>query len=104
MREFIPDAIYYEENITAAKLKHTQYEILVNNEVAIIHDHSVSIDKSINYINKFKILKKSQLYFEEQYNNATKMNLFFLRFTGRLTLITLYIRLFFKGGLKKWRE
>ena len=78
--------------------------MLVNNNITIIHDHSASIDKSINYINKFKILKKSQIYFEEHYNKASKLELFLLKLTIRLTLITLYVRIFIRGGLKKWKE
>ena len=93
--------LYYEENITSSKLKNTKYKMLVNNNITIIHDHSASIDKSINYINKFKILKKSQIYFEEHYNKASKLELFLLKLTIRLTLITLYVRIFIRGGLKK---
>lgn len=96
--------LYYEENITASKLKNTKYKTLINNNITIIHDHSASIDKSINYINKFKILKKSQMYFEEHYNNASKLELFLLRLTIRLTLITLYVRIFIRGGLKNERN
>ena len=92
--------LYYEENIMASKLKNTKYKTLINNNITIIHDHSASIDKSINYINKFKILKKSQVYFEEYYNKASKGELFLLKLTIRLTLITLYVRIFIRGGLR----
>lgn len=93
--------LYYEENITASKLKRTQYKTLINNNVTIIHDHSVSIDKSINYINKYKILKQSQMYFETNYNNANSIEKILLKVTIRLTLLTLYVRIFLRGGLKK---
>lgn len=93
--------LYYEENIMASKLKHTRYKTLVNNNVTIIHDHSVSIDKSINYINKYKILKKSQMYFEITYNHASSLEKFLLKLTIRLTLLTLYVRIFVRGGLRK---
>ena len=92
--------LYYEENIMASKLKNTKYKTLINNNITIIHDHSASIDKSINYINKFKILKKSQVYFEEYYNKASKGELFLLKLTIRLTLMTLYVRIFIRGGLR----
>ena len=92
--------LYYEENIMASKLKNTKYKTLINNNITIIHDHSASIDKSINYINKFKILKKSQVYFEEYYNKASKGELFLLKLTIRLTLMTLYVRIFFRGVLR----
>ena len=93
--------LYYEENIMASKLKHTRYKILVNNNVTIIHDHSVSVDKNISYINKFKILKKSQMYFETTYNHANSIEKFLLKLTIRLTLLTLYVRIFVRGGLRK---
>lgn len=93
--------LYYEENITASKLKRTKYKLLIDNNVTIIHDHSVSVDKSINYINKFKILKNSQLYFESKYNNASSLEILLLKLTIRLTLMTLYVRIFIRGGLKK---
>lgn len=93
--------LYYEENITASKLKRTQYKTLINNNVTIIHDHSVSVDKNISYINKYKILKQSQLYFETNYNNANSIEKILLKVTIRLTLLTLYVRIFLRGGLKK---
>lgn len=93
--------LYYEENITASKLKRTQYKTLINNNVTIIHDHSVSVDKNISYINKYKILKQSQMYFETNYNNANSIEKILLKVTIRLTLLTLYVRIFIRGGLKK---
>lgn len=93
--------LYYEENITASKLKRTQYKTLINNNVTIIHDHSVSVDKNISCINKYKILKQSQLYFETNYNNANSIEKILLKLTIRLTLLTLYVRIFLRGGLKK---
>lgn len=93
--------LYYEENITASKLKRTQYKTLINNNVTIIHDHSVSVDKNISYINKYKILKQSQMYFETNYNNANSIEKILLKVTIRLTLLTLYVRIFLRGGLKK---
>ena len=93
--------LYYEENITASKLKRTQYKTLINNNVTIIHDHSVSVDKNISYINKYKILKQSQMYFETNYNNANSIEKILLKLTIRLTLLTLYVRIFLRGGLKK---
>ena len=93
--------LYYEENITASKLKRTQYKTLINNNVTIIHDHSVSVDKNISYINKYKILKQSQMYFETNYNNANSIEKILLKVTIRLTLLTLYVRMFLRGGLKK---
>lgn len=96
--------LYYEENIACSKVKKTNYQILVNNNITVIHNHSVSVDKNINYINKFKILKKSQLYFETYYNNASNFEIILLKITIWLTLLTLYVRIFIRGGLKNERN
>ena len=62
--------LYYEENITAVKTKSLYKNIIIVNDVDVYHDHSVSIDKSLKRLQKFKILKKSQRYFEKTYNRA----------------------------------
>ena len=95
--------LYYEENIMGKKLAAKNIPLAICNEVTIIHDHSVSIDKNVSYINKFKILKKSQYYFEKYYNQASKLALLLLSMTAKLTLLTLKIRVLFashKGGKK----
>ena len=77
--------LYYEENILAKKLEKIQLKTKINNEVVVIHNHSVTIDKNIQRRRKLKILKESQYYFEKTYNGASKAELFFLKFTGKLT-------------------
>lgn len=67
--------LYFEENILAKKLKKLGLEMRVNNEVVIIHNHSITIDKNINKKRKLQILRESQLYYEEAYNNATEKEL-----------------------------
>ena len=93
--------LYYEEQILAKKLEKLGKQIAVDNNIVVIHNHSVTIDKNINKINKYKILKSSQHYFVENYLNATKKELKWLDITAKLSLMILYIRCFFKGGLKK---
>ena len=55
--------LYYEEQLFAEKVRKQNKKELINNQVIIIHDHSVSIDKSIKRVEKHKILKKSQRYY-----------------------------------------
>ena len=93
--------LYYEEQILAKKLETIDRQVAVDNNVVIIHNHSVTIDKNINRINKYKELKKSQRYFVSKYLEATDKELKRLDFTNKLSLVILYIRCFFKGGLKK---
>ncbi len=88
--------LYYEEYILAEKLKQAKYKVAVLNEVAVIHNHSVSVDKSMNRIKKFKCLKESQAYFCKTYLHAKPLSLFFLSAFKNLTLSLLYLRCFFK--------
>ena len=93
--------LYYEEQILSKKLEEKDYQVAVDNNVVIIHNHSVTIDKNINRVNKYKELKKSQRYFVKEYLQATEKELKWLDFTNKLSLVILYIRCFFKGGFKK---
>ena len=93
--------LYYEEQILSKKLKDKGYQVAVDNNVVVIHNHSVTIDKNVKRINKYKILKTSQRYYVSEYLNATDNELKKLDFTKNLSLILLYIRCFFKGGLRK---
>ena len=83
---------YYEENIMGIKTKKLGKNIIVCNNVDVIHDHSVSIDKSLKRIKKYDILKTSQEYFEKKYNGANKIELFFLKVFRYLTRILLLIK------------
>lgn len=84
--------LYYEENIMGTKTKKLGKNIIVCNNVDVIHDHSVSIDKSLKRIKKYDILKTSQEYFEKTYNGANKIELFFLKVFRYLTRILLLIK------------
>ena len=84
--------LYYEENIMGIKTKKLGKNIIVCNNVDVIHDHSVSIDKSLKRIKKYDILKTSQEYFEKTYNGANKIELFFLKIFRYLTRILLLIK------------
>ena len=84
--------LYYEENIMGIKTKRLKKNIIVCNNIDVIHDHSVSIDKSLKRIKKYDILKTSQEYFEKRYNGASKLELFFLKVFRHLTRILLLIK------------
>lgn len=83
--------LYYEENILSKKIKKINEDILINSDVIVVHNHSVTIDKNIKKINKYKILKKSQYYFNKNYNDANIIELFLLKLTYYITLVILYI-------------
>ena len=84
--------LYYEENIMGIKTKKLGKNIIVANNVDVVHDHSVSIDKSLKRIKKYDILKTSQEYFEKTYNGASKIELFWLKVFRYLTRFLLLIK------------
>ncbi len=88
--------LYYEENIMARKLQKINKKTLLNNKVSVIHNHSVTIDKNIKRIKKYKVLKNSQMYFQKNYNNANIFESFLLLLTNKLTLLLLYISSIFR--------
>ena len=88
--------LYYEENIIAKKLKQVGYKIMLHSDIFVFHNHSVTIDKSIHSIKKFKILKQSQIYFQKMYNNANSFQIFLLHLTNKITLCFLNVINFFE--------
>lgn len=84
--------LYYEENIMGVKTRDLGKNIIVANNIDVIHDHAVSIDKSLKRIKKYDILKNSQYYFEKTYNHASKGELFLLRLTNKITRVILLIK------------
>ena len=93
--------LYYEENILAKKIFNIGKKIMVCNDIKVKHNHSVSIDKNIKKINKLKLQKQSQVYFQEKYNNATKFQVFMLKLTAFLSRLVLSIVYFIKDLFKK---
>ena len=89
--------LYYEELIFSEKIKKAGKKELIDNRVVIIHDHSVTVDKNVKRINKYKILKNSQRYYVKEYLKANKFQLLLLSITNKLSLIILYIRCFLGG-------
>ena len=59
--------LYYEENVICNKIKNLNYDIIILNKCNVIHNHSVSINKSYNGLGKYRILKKSQMYYLNNY-------------------------------------
>lgn len=84
--------LYYEEQIFAKKVMNQNKHEVVDNNVVIIHDHSVSIDKSVKRVNKHKIMKKSQRYFCKAYQKANILQMILLYITDYFYRGVLYIR------------
>ena len=84
--------LYYEEQIFAKKVSENKKYEAINNKVEIIHDHSVSIDKSIKRVGKHRILKSSQRYFVKNYLKGNFIQMALLYLTDKFYLFILYIR------------
>lgn len=93
--------LYYEENIIGKKLKEKGYTVVIDNEVTILHNHSVSIDKSMKKISKYKMLKESQYYFQTKYNHANIISRLFLLLTNKISLFVLYFVYFIQDHKKR---
>lgn len=88
--------LYYEELILSRKLEKINIKTCVDNRVTIIHDHSVTIDKNVKKIRKYRILKSSQRYYVEKYLNPNLIQKSLLYLTKQLSLVVLYIRCIFR--------
>lgn len=89
--------LYYEEAIIGKKLKDLGYKTYVDNRVTIIHALSQSVDKSVKRMNKFKILKRSQYYYDKY---IAKMDVFKLA----IIRIFYYINLFLSSMINLFRK
>ncbi len=86
--------LYYEENILARKLKTVNKLSVINKEAEVTHKHNVSIGSSVSQINKYNIYKKSQLYYERHYNNASEIQMLFFEIFYYFGLLGLKVKLF----------
>lgn len=93
--------LYYEENIIGKKMLNNNMGVYVDNEVEVIHNLSVSVDKSFNSIKKYKIIKTSQKYYEKHYNNLNIFGMIILRFVYYISLGVSYVLVFIKN---LWRK
>ncbi len=84
--------LYYEELILAKKIKELGKKELIDNKVKIIHNHSVTIDKSFKRVKKYQILKTSQRYYVKKYLKANNLQMAILYITNKISLLILYIR------------
>ncbi len=89
--------LYYEENIMGIKAERRNKEICIVNDVEIIHAHSVTIDKSVKRVNRVKLQKKSQLYFEKEYNEANSLQITLLKATAEVAIFFVWLKSKVKG-------
>ena len=79
--------LYYEDYILAKKVKNLGLEVAIYNDAKVKHLYSVSVDKSIAEVNKYKLLKESQYYYHTIYNDANSFEKGLMKFMRRLGVI-----------------
>lgn len=89
--------LYYEENILARKLKTVNKLSVINKKAEVTHKHNVSIGSSVSKVNKYNIYKKSQLYYEQYYNNANEWQMLLFETFYYFGLLGLKVIKFLKG-------
>lgn len=93
--------LYYEENILAKKLADINKKEIIANNIIVIHNHSVSIDKNIKKINKLKLQKQSQYYYHKTYNKANLVEKILLKTTAFISRMILTVVYFIKDVIKR---
>lgn len=76
--------LYYEEDILCAKAKKAGLKVCVLNNVKVVHNHAITIDKNINRYRKMRILKDSQMYYHQTCFKHSKHKLNHLKRTANL--------------------
>lgn len=83
--------LYYEENILGKKIKDAGYKVGLLTNVDYLHDHSATINKNVNYQSKRRIVNKSILYYERQYNKTRGAKLIVLRIALKFSMIDAFV-------------
>lgn len=94
--------LFCEERIIGNKLKSKNYKIGLITNIRFIHMHSVSIKKSMNIINTWKIMNKSRMYYNIKYNKIGIIKKLLLAISMAYFMIRLRVYLFYKDYIKSY--
>lgn len=81
--------LYYEDYILSKKIKNLNLSVRVVNFVKVKHLYSVTVDKIIKNVDKFKLFKNSQYYYHTTYNDANRFERYILKLSR---VIGIFIR------------
>lgn len=71
--------LYYEEQILGKKFLKSGYKMIIDTDISYLHNHSVSIDKSIKRYEKTAQLFKSRYYFCANYEQINFLQRFLMK-------------------------
>jgi len=93
--------LFYEEDILAHKLKKLGYETYSLNDIKFIHYESRTIQKTINYMKKMKLLYKSKIYYQTEYNKIELIGVFVFKILYCIRFLELLVEVPMRKLLKK---
>ena len=93
--------LFYEEDILASKLQKLGYIEISLNDINFKHFESKTISKVLNYYNKIKMLQKSKMYYQKEYNNISKFQIIIFTILNCLRKIELLFEIPIRKLLKK---
>ena len=92
--------LYYEENILAYGLKKLGYKTKIIMDQTFIHNHSVTINKSLKKIRQFKTLMKSSEYYWKKCFRISTFSLFLVKIMHAIAIIERRLFYAFKNSKK----
>ena len=93
--------LYCEERIIAQRLKNIGARMAINTDCSYLHKESISINKSIGYINKLKIFYNSLLYYYTNYKKVSRLKILMLKSLTVYGLLMREIAIYIKHNLIK---
>lgn len=79
--------LYYEELILAKRLQRCGYRTGLITDRTYLHNHSVSIRKSMKNVRIWRAVLKSKYYYQKNYNNANIFQMALLHVCGLFSLV-----------------
>lgn len=83
--------LYYEELILAKNYKWQDIKPVLLTGVTYLHNHSVSIRRSMKNIRIWKAVLKSKYYYQKRYNNANGFMMLILHLCGNFSLFEKFV-------------
>lgn len=84
--------LFCEERILGRKLYDNGYKAVLRTDLFFVHAHSVSIKKAYDSVKTWKMLMKSRLYYEKEYNKISRIQEIILKLCMNFFVINLKLR------------
>ncbi len=92
--------LFCEERILGRRMKECGYKAVLRADLSFLHKHSTSINKAYKTIQTRKLILKSRIYYEENYNGINSMQSFILKEASFISLVYLRLKLWLRKLIK----